>query len=145
MSVSKIPIPQIIKIGVLIGAQGCNLKPIAEKTSTSIHVNTKVNPALIEIRINWDYNSSSLPPSENGINKARDQLNILINKLLKQLKNLKDLKNFREPKDFKDLKDLNDLKNFKDLECLKEFKVPESLKEFKEFECLKEFQGFRLG
>ncbi|CAI2183102.1 18444_t:CDS:1, partial [Funneliformis geosporum] len=85
MSVSKIPIPQIIKIGVLIGAQGCNLKPIAEKTSTSIHVNTKVNPALIEIRINWDYNSSSLPPSENGINKARDQLNILINKLLKRL------------------------------------------------------------
>jgi rRNA processing protein Krr1/Pno1 len=47
-----IPIPQNIVIGKLIGREGCNLKPIAERTGTYIYVDSNTNPAQIKIRIN---------------------------------------------------------------------------------------------
>ncbi|CAG8727195.1 1124_t:CDS:2, partial [Funneliformis mosseae] len=48
MTVSTIPIPQIIKIGVLIGAKGCNLKPIAEDTvnEARVQLNNLINKLL---------------------------------------------------------------------------------------------------
>ncbi|CAG8488344.1 3362_t:CDS:1 [Funneliformis mosseae] len=107
MTVSTIPIPQIIKIGVLIGAKGCNLKPIGEDTGTSIHVNTKVSPARNEIRIKWN----SLPPSENRVNEARDQLDNLINKLLKR-SNHSIVRNAQRVQRARKLESLNKLKEF---------------------------------
>ncbi|GBB99300.1 hypothetical protein RclHR1_03480004 [Rhizophagus clarus] len=71
----SIPIPQHIEIGKLIGREGRNLKPIAERTGTYIYVDTKTNPAQIKIHINKKKVYSSF---ENRINDARNQLNDLI-------------------------------------------------------------------
>ncbi|CAB5354881.1 unnamed protein product [Rhizophagus irregularis] len=48
---TTIEISKHIEIGKLIGRKGRNLKPIAEKTGTHIHVIDNTNPAQIEIKI----------------------------------------------------------------------------------------------
>ena|ERR1051325_1398772 len=75
----KIPIPRYVKIGALIGCKGRNLKPIADRTGTYIHVN--VNTAQIEIKINQKSNAT---PVDNRINEAKNQLNDLIKELEKE-------------------------------------------------------------
>ncbi|RIA90884.1 hypothetical protein C1645_768808 [Glomus cerebriforme] len=75
----RIDIPQYIEIGRLIGREGHKIKPIAERTGTSIHVNTNTKPAKVEIKIINQINS--FPPSKNRIEEARDQINKLIKDL----------------------------------------------------------------
>src|SRR3954471_264945 len=78
---TRIPIPQYIKIGRLIGSKGNNLKPIADGTGTFIHVNTNTKPVQFEIKIKRHCNASNLLPFENRINEAKDQLNDLLKEL----------------------------------------------------------------
>src|ERR1044072_2177810 len=75
----EIPIPRYVKIGALIGCKGRNLKPIADRTGTYIHVN--VYTAQIEIKINQKSNAT---PVDNRINEAKNQLNDLIKELEKE-------------------------------------------------------------
>lgn len=76
-----IPIPEHIEVGKLIGREGRNLKPISTKTGTFVSVNTKTNPAQIEIKYNPHYS-----PSNNQINEAKDLLNNLIKNIEKKEK-----------------------------------------------------------
>jgi hypothetical protein len=75
-----ISIPQHIEVGKLIGREGRNLKPIAERTGTHIYIDTKINPAQIKIHIN---KKKENPPFENRINDARNQLNNLMKNISK--------------------------------------------------------------
>ncbi|CAB4463685.1 unnamed protein product [Rhizophagus irregularis] len=77
----SIPIPQNILIGKLIGREGRNIKPIAERTGTHIYVDTNKIPAQIKIYVN---NKKEIPPFENRINDASSQLNDLLNKISQQ-------------------------------------------------------------
>uniref|UniRef100_U9UIF3 K Homology domain-containing protein n=1 Tax=Rhizophagus irregularis (strain DAOM 181602 / DAOM 197198 / MUCL 43194) TaxID=747089 RepID=U9UIF3_RHIID len=71
----NIPIPQQIEIGKLIGREGRNIKPIAERTGTHIYVDKITKPAQISISVN---KKKEGPPFKNRIDEARNQLNDLM-------------------------------------------------------------------
>ncbi|PKK60782.1 hypothetical protein RhiirC2_856677 [Rhizophagus irregularis] len=70
----SIPIPQNILIGKLIGREGRNIKPIAERTGTHIYVDTNKIPAQINIYVN---NKKEIPPFENRINDAKLMMQVI--------------------------------------------------------------------
>ncbi|CAB4390023.1 unnamed protein product [Rhizophagus irregularis] len=76
---TTIEISKHIEIGKLIGRKGRNLKPIAEKTSTHIHVIDNTNPAQIEIKIIKDRVGNSSP------RKRIDEAKFQIDKLLEDI------------------------------------------------------------
>ncbi|CAB4417362.1 unnamed protein product [Rhizophagus irregularis] len=74
-----IEISDHVEIGKLIGRKGRNLKPIAEKTGTHIHVIDNTNPTQIEIKIIKDRVGNSSP------GKRIDEAKFQIDKLLKDI------------------------------------------------------------
>ncbi|RGB38570.1 hypothetical protein C1646_806066 [Rhizophagus diaphanus] len=76
---TTIEISKDIEIGKLIGRKGRNLKPIAEKTGTHIHVSDNTNPAQIEIKIIKGRVGNSSP------GKRIDEAKFQIDKLLKDI------------------------------------------------------------
>ncbi|GES84478.1 hypothetical protein GLOIN_2v1705292 [Rhizophagus clarus] len=71
-----IEIPENIENGQLIGSNGRNLKPIANKTGTHIHVIDDTNPTQIKIEINKKRIGNKFPI--NRINEAVCQINMLL-------------------------------------------------------------------
>ncbi|CAB4421609.1 unnamed protein product [Rhizophagus irregularis] len=73
---TTIEISKHIEIGKLIGRKGRNLKPIAEKTGTHIHVIDNTNPVQIEIKIIKGRVGNSSPGKR--INEAKFQIDKLL-------------------------------------------------------------------
>ncbi|CAB5215333.1 hypothetical protein RhiirA5_471914 [Rhizophagus irregularis] len=73
---TTIKISKDIEVGRLIGRKGRNLKPIAEKTGTHIHVIENTNPIEIKIEIIKDRVGNSSPWER--IDEAKFQLNKLL-------------------------------------------------------------------
>ncbi|CAB5370322.1 unnamed protein product [Rhizophagus irregularis] len=73
---TTIKISKDIEVGRLIGRKGRNLKPIAEKTGTHIHVIENTNPIEIKIEIIKDRVGNSSPWER--IDEAKFQLDKLL-------------------------------------------------------------------
>ncbi|GBB91897.1 hypothetical protein RclHR1_19320001 [Rhizophagus clarus] len=71
-----IEIPENIENGQLIGSNGRNLKSIANKTGTHIHVIDDTNPTQIKIEINKKRIGNKFPV--NRIDEAVCQINMLL-------------------------------------------------------------------
>ncbi|CAB4463681.1 hypothetical protein RhiirA5_505435 [Rhizophagus irregularis] len=71
----------LVDIGKLIGHKGCNLKPIATRTGTNIHVDKKENEELVIIKIQVKVENDS---SDKRIKEASYQMMQLVEDLTKK-------------------------------------------------------------
>ncbi|GBB92270.1 hypothetical protein RclHR1_19940001 [Rhizophagus clarus] len=77
-------------IGKLIGREGRNIKPIAERTGTNIYIEKNTIPAQIKINVN---KKKEGPPLGSRIDEARRQLNDLMKNISEQNNNILERKN----------------------------------------------------
>ncbi|CAB5345960.1 unnamed protein product [Rhizophagus irregularis] len=78
---TAIEITNPVDVGKLIGHKGCNLKPIATRTGTNIHVDKKENEELVIIKIQVKVENDS---SDKRIKEAIYQMMQLVEDLTKK-------------------------------------------------------------